>query len=195
MKFRFIRKTHTGYFEQHIYQNNGNLAVAIVSWETDGGYWTPFGTLSVNTDLRLPINQFVAKTWDGQDELLAQFVKDGYFTDTGRRTICGRVENVPIYQITEKFLAEVGKAPEGTVHMTIDRYAEVNANEFFKHAANKAWCDEHHRARSPQHHIYFMDGQYDELFETMKECSDDFVKAYKKACAQNVEFVMFHCDV
>ena len=141
MKFRFIRKTHTGYFEQHIYQNNGNLAVAIVSWETDGGYWTPFGTLSVNTDLRLPINQFVAKTWDGQDELLAQFVKDGYFTDTGRRTICGRVENVPIYQITEKFLAEVGKAPEGTVHMTIDRYAEVNANEFFKHAANKAWCE------------------------------------------------------
>lgn len=89
--------------EQYI---NDNLAVELLYWETDGGYWGPYAKLSVNTDLDLPTNEFVAKTYSENEGLVEQFIEAGYFEDTGRIKGMGYASG-PILKITDKFLESV----------------------------------------------------------------------------------------
>lgn len=115
MKFRQFDTEYVGYFEQEQYGNNSNLAVQLMSWEDDGGYWTPHATISINTDLILPPDEFVAKNYNESEGLPESLLALGYFEDTGKRTSFGHCRNVPIYRLTDKFRAEVGVVPEAPV--------------------------------------------------------------------------------
>ena len=110
MKFKSFSTTMTGFFTQGVY-GNGNTAVEVKSWEPDGQYWEPYAKVSVNTDLALPADEFVAKNYSENAGLPEQFVAQGYFADTGRKVQCGYVE-CPVYRITDQFRAGVGKVPE-----------------------------------------------------------------------------------
>lgn len=112
MKFRQLDTEYTGFFTKSHYQNNGNTAIQLKSWEEDGGYWCPHSTLSINLDAELPPKEFVVKNYSECAGLPEQFLKMGYFEDTGKRVSFGHCTDVPIYRITEKFLAEVGIVPE-----------------------------------------------------------------------------------
>lgn len=113
MQFTQCDNTFDGYFEKNTYRNNGNLAVSLMSWEDNGGdgYWTPHATISTNTNVKLPPDEFVAKNYSENEGLPEQFVAMGYFEDTGRKVQCGFCE-CPVYRLTAKFDAEVGRVPE-----------------------------------------------------------------------------------
>lgn len=111
MQFVHRGKTFTGYFAENKYVDNNNLYVALMSWQTDGGYWEPYANVSVNTDLWLPADEFVAKTYSENEGLVGQFVAMGYFEETGLTTRFGYVGAAPIYRITKKFKGEAGQVP------------------------------------------------------------------------------------
>lgn len=81
-----------GYIQRRSYPN-GNLGIQLMTSEE------PIAQLSIPVDgVSLGDNEFVAKAYDENEGLLAQFIENGIFSDTGRiacigHTIC------PIYRI------------------------------------------------------------------------------------------------
>ena len=92
----------TGWFTLNRYTNNDNVCVSIMSPEG------PYAKLSVNTDLKLPDDEFVAKTYSENAGLVEQFINMGYFTHDGRVKTCGQAENQPILKFTDKFKKKMG---------------------------------------------------------------------------------------
>lgn len=92
----------TGSFKVDYYANNDNVCVSIMSPEG------PYAKLSVNTDLELPADEFVAKTYSENRGLVEQFIAMGYFTNDGRVKTCGQAEDQPILKFTDKFKKEMG---------------------------------------------------------------------------------------
>ena len=92
-----------GTFTVNTYKNNGNTSVHLL--EIDEG---PFATLSVNIDLKLPPDEFVAKTYSENEGLVEQFIEMGYFEPTGGKIQVGYAGYMPVLRFTEKFKKEVG---------------------------------------------------------------------------------------
>ena len=78
MEFSHFGNKYEGSLEYLRYQN-GNLAVQL---NLDNG--EPYATLSVNTELALADNEFVAKTYSENEGLVEQFVEKGHFIPVSR---------------------------------------------------------------------------------------------------------------
>jgi hypothetical protein len=68
------------------YLNTGNTAVLIENNQGERLF-----TLSVNTDVRLPANQFYAKTYSENEHIAKSLLKQKVFVDTGERLASGYV--------------------------------------------------------------------------------------------------------
>ena len=77
--------------------HDGNLAVQL--YDDEG----PYATLSVNTEVELPGNEFVAKTYTENEGLVEQFIEKGIFIDTGRAVTVGHAGVQPILEISNNF--------------------------------------------------------------------------------------------
>lgn len=83
MNFQAFGETHKGQLKFTEYANNKNRAVSLQSWSEKYQGWEPFATLSVNTGVILPKDQFVAKTYSENQGLVEQFIEMGYFERVG----------------------------------------------------------------------------------------------------------------
>lgn len=99
MRFTHFGTTYEGKIEYNKYQNNGNLAVQLLSKEDGEDYFENYASLSVNTDLKLPANQFVAKTYSENEGLIEQFIDNGTFVRTNRSVECGHAGKQPVLQL------------------------------------------------------------------------------------------------
>jgi hypothetical protein len=78
MKFQAFGETFEGKIKFNNYAD-GNRAVQLLSFNNEYEGWEPFATLSVNTDKKLPQDQFVAKMYSENEGLVEQFIEMGYF--------------------------------------------------------------------------------------------------------------------
>ena len=93
MEFSHAGQTFEGSLEFGRYQN-GNLAVQLI---LDDG--EPYATLSVNVDLMLNDNEFVAKTYSENVGLVEQFVEKGHFIPVSRDAQVGFAGSQPIMSV------------------------------------------------------------------------------------------------
>jgi hypothetical protein len=101
MQFTHFGQKFRGKIDFAQYDNNGNRAVQLSSFNEEYQGWEPFATLSVNTDETLPENEFVAKTYSENEGLVEQFIEMGLFEDTGKTVICGYAGPQPVLRIVE----------------------------------------------------------------------------------------------
>ena len=106
MQFQAFGETHKGQLKFSEYDNNKNRAVALLSWNKEYEGWEPFATLSVNTGVILPEDQFVAKTYSENEGLVEQFIEMGYFERVGPKVMVGHAGMQPILRILRKELTD-----------------------------------------------------------------------------------------
>jgi hypothetical protein len=95
MEFSHFGKKYEGELEFGRYQN-GNLAVQL---KLDDG--SPYATLSVNTELALADNEFVAKTYSENEGLVEQFIDGGHFVPVSiSAPVSGFVPSQPILRLS-----------------------------------------------------------------------------------------------
>tara|TARA_R110000765_G_scaffold328057_1_gene419085 strand:- start:251 stop:586 length:336 start_codon:yes stop_codon:yes gene_type:complete len=98
----------TGYIQCRSY-TNGNLAVQLILDDDE-----PYAELSISTDIDLPKDEFVAKTYNENEGLLEQFLENGIFSDTGKTTnFVGWSTPCPIYQLLLALTPLPSPATEG----------------------------------------------------------------------------------
>jgi hypothetical protein len=102
MQFQAFGETFKGELKFHEYNNNGNRAVQLMSWNDEYEGWEPFAVLSINTNKTLPEDQFVAKTYSENEGLVEQFIEMGYFEHTGESVAAGYAGAQPILRIVDK---------------------------------------------------------------------------------------------
>ena len=93
MEFSHYGKKYEGKLEFSRYKN-GNLAVQL---NLDDG--EPYATLSVNTGLALPDNEFVAKTYSENEGLVEQFIESGHFVPVSISAPVGLAPSQPILRL------------------------------------------------------------------------------------------------
>lgn len=95
MEFSHFGNKYEGSLEYLRYQN-GNLAVQL---NLDNG--EPYATLSVNTELALADNEFVAKTYSENEGLVEQFIESGHFVPVSiSAPLNGFVPSQPILRLS-----------------------------------------------------------------------------------------------
>lgn len=94
MEFSHFGNKYEGSLEYLRYQN-GNLAVQL---NLDNG--EPYATLSVNTELALADNEFVAKTYSENEGLVEQFIEKGHFIPVSRDAQVGFAGSQPIMRLS-----------------------------------------------------------------------------------------------
>lgn len=108
MTFKHHGKEYRGQLSAAQY-GNGNLAVQLMSWDEEYEFWEPYAKLSVNTELILEADFFVAKTYSENEGLIEQFIESGIFENTGQVVPLGYASGA-ILKLTDKFLEEIAKA-------------------------------------------------------------------------------------
>ena len=94
MEFSHFGNKYEGSLEYLRYQN-GNLAVQL---NLDNG--EPYATLSVNTELALADNEFVAKTYSENEGLVEQFIEKGCFVPVSISAPVGFAGSQPILRLS-----------------------------------------------------------------------------------------------
>ena len=94
MEFSHFGNKYEGSLEYLRYQN-GNLAVQL---NLDNG--EPYATLSVNTELALADNEFVAKTYSENEGLVEQFIEKGHFVPVSISAAVGFAPGQPILRLS-----------------------------------------------------------------------------------------------
>ena len=94
MEFSHFGNKYEGSLEYLRYQN-GNLAVQL---NLDNG--EPYATLSVNTELALADNEFVAKTYSENEGLVEQFIEKGHFVPVSISAPVGFAPSQPILRLS-----------------------------------------------------------------------------------------------
>ena len=94
MEFSHAGQTFEGSLE-YLQYHNGNLAVQL---NLDNG--EPYATLSVNTELALADNEFVAKTYSENEGLVEQFIEKGYFVPVSISAPVGFAPSQPILRLS-----------------------------------------------------------------------------------------------
>jgi hypothetical protein len=97
--FLYEGETLRGFISRSTYSNS-SLAVMLTTWYEEGNFWEPFATLSVNTDLPIGPDEFVAS--HNCTELVKLLAGHGLFEATGRMVSYGYVKNQPIFRLTDK---------------------------------------------------------------------------------------------
>lgn len=94
MEFSHFGNKYEGRLEFGRY-GNGNLAVQL---NLDNG--EPYATLSVNTELALADNEFVAKTYSENEGLVEQFIEKGHFVPVSISAPVGFAPSQPILRLS-----------------------------------------------------------------------------------------------
>ena len=94
MEFSHFGNKYEGGLEFGRY-GNGNLAVQL---NLDNG--EPYATLSVNTELALADNEFVAKTYSENEGLVEQFIEKGHFVPVSISAPVGFAPSQPILRLS-----------------------------------------------------------------------------------------------
>lgn len=76
-------KDHAFEFVKAKYQNNGNLAIQVMSEDEEYGGWEPWCSLTVNLDKKLPENQAYLDTNNCSREIIIWLYHNHYVSDVG----------------------------------------------------------------------------------------------------------------
>lgn len=74
---------HALQFVKAKYQNNGNLAIQVMSEDKEYGGWEPWCSLTVNLDKKLPGNQAYLDTNNCSREIIDWIYQNNYVSDMG----------------------------------------------------------------------------------------------------------------
>jgi len=103
MTFQFTHRgeTYDGQLDtHHRYNDNGNTVVRLLSKPVGSDEpWELYATLSVNTDLVLPENRFVFKTYSENHGLFEEMRRNGLVAAAGDSVVCGFAGPQPVVEL------------------------------------------------------------------------------------------------
>jgi len=96
----YADKLVEGYFQPGCrYGNGGKIAVQLWGYDDGMRCMVAAARLSINTDDRIDVDEFVAKEYAENSGLVEQFITMGFFTDTKRISLDQR----RILKVTDKY--------------------------------------------------------------------------------------------